>query len=498
MGESATVGSGGGLGGLLARWWRANRKAKMVLLLGPVGPFSVRPEDHLNGAVHATHAMHATQLRSEGCAVQCLFSSWLTKTSKWLKTPRLRYVMLLAVTPDRGCCMQRLRRSSSSSSRSSSSSSDGLSTNDSTNASYEEEPSQQQQPTDKRAAAHLLLVAFKVPLLSRSTQPIKISDLQGLQRAEPSEAFTIDNTHRAVCQQIPHGEGKELVLIIEGLGGRLLVLGEAPPFSSSALSSSPSSAASLSPLEELAKLINDAAPSCAAPKPSRWSGLLSLFSAAAAADGFGPLALLPDSNRRETEWRRGEQHQPDPKRRCSREIQCMQDEAEVYEQLKRKSLVAFFMRCSVAACHAICRPLTLAVRYSSFNDSRASINAAHTRYAQLNQEAEEAACSACNACTASNRRGDDGLGACSPHACSWIVQRKRGLNDSLFAGGSTGTSFEHYTLRQLIDDQQRAVAAYAVRERCRNVALLQQEQQGRTQQASKALMNDHGQLHPQM
>ncbi|KAL8443078.1 hypothetical protein Emag_006105 [Eimeria magna] len=486
MGDSVTVNSGGGLGGLLARWWRANRKAKMVLLLGPVGPFGSRPVDQVNGAV-GIRRTHATQLRSEGCAVQCLFSSWLTKTSKWFKTPRLRYVMLLSVTPDRGK-MQKLRRSSGS---------DGVSTNDSADGSCEAEPLQLQ-PAKKRAAAHLLLVAFKVPLLSRSSQAVKISDLQGLQRAEPSEAFTIDNTH-----------------IVEGLGGRLLVLGEAHPFSTAASSSVPAiyRPASLSPLEELAKLINDAAPFCAAPKPSRWAGVLNLFSAAAAADGFGASAVLPGSDQGETQWRRGEQP-PNPKRRCSRELPSMTDEAavavcpprgregaasETCEEFQKKSLVAFLIRCSVAACHAICRPLTLAVRHSSSLDSTPPTNAEHIRDSRLNQDAEVAACSACSSShwSVDDRSPCKVRGPCCPHACSWIVQRKRGMNARLFASGTNGTSFQHCTLRQLIDDQQRAVAAYAVRERCRNVALLQQEQLGRTQQASKALMNDHGQLHPQ-
>ncbi|KAL8269896.1 hypothetical protein Esti_006181 [Eimeria stiedai] len=528
MGDPVTISSGSGLGGLLARWWRANQKAKMlleflgfesaaalpahlqsavlqVLLLGPVGPFRTRPADQVNGAMGNRRA-HATQLRSEGCAVQCLFSSWLTKTSKWLKTPRLRYVLLLSVTPDR-CCMQKLRRSSSS---------DGHSTKDSTDGSFEPQPPQQQ-PAKKRAVSHLLLVAFKVPLLSRSSQAMQVSNLQGLQRAEPSEAFTIDNTHRAVCRRIPQGEGSKLVLIVEGLGGRLLVLGEEPPFPTAASSSSVAAVdqpAGVSPLEELAKLINDAAPFCAAPRPSRWEGVFNLFSAAAAADGFGTSALLPDSTQGETQWRRGELP-PYPKRRRSRELPSMTDEdalavcsargrgaavSETYEEvMQKKSLIAFLVRCSTAACHAICRPLTLAVRQLSTSDSTPSTDAEDTRGLELDQEAEEAACSAC---TSSPRRGDDGS-PCTrsrrgcPHACSWIVQRKRLVNGSSLTSGSNGTSFQQYTLRQLIDDQQRAVAAYAMRERCRNVALLRQEQQARTQQASKALMNDHGQLHPQ-
>ncbi|KAL8432448.1 hypothetical protein ACSSS7_004629 [Eimeria intestinalis] len=490
MRDSVTISGGGGLGGLLARWWRANRKAKMVLLLGPVGPFSTRPANQVG------RPAHATQLRSEGCAVQCLFSSWLTKTSKWFKIPKLRYVMLLSVTPDRGC-VQQLQRSCSS---------DGLSTNDSTEGSFEAEPLQQA-PVGKRAASRLLLVAFKVPLLSRSSQALQIPGLQGLQRAEPSEAFSIDNSHRAVYQRIPHGDDGELVLIIEGLGGRLIVLGEAPPLSSTA---SPSVSgvdrpATLSPLEELGKLINDAAPFCAAPKPSRWDGVLNLFSAAAAADGFGTTALLQDSNQSRTQWKRGA-HPSNPKRRCTRELPNTRDEAALAvcsrrgrriasseKEMEQKSLAAFLVRCSVAACHAICRPLTLAVRPSSLADATPPTSAETTRPSHIDQEAEVAACSACS----SSPRNRGGIPRGCPHACSWIVQRKRGISGSILASGSHGASFQHYTLRQLIDDQQRAVAAFAVRERCRNVALLQQEQQGRTQQASKALMNDYGQLHPQ-
>ncbi|CDJ36305.1 uncharacterized protein EMH_0046470 [Eimeria mitis] len=276
---------------------RVNRKAKMVLellgfrsaaalpehlhaavlqvlLMGPVvGPFCRRSLLPLETRGAAAEPL---PLRSEGCVIQCLFADWLTKTSKWLKVPRYRYVMLLSVapTPEQEEGRQPITRNNS--------------TSKPTASVAEEIPQAQGEQTEfaglkqkKRHCPQLLLVTFKAPQGPLSNSGHESVDFNVLQKAEPSEVFSIDSTHvssimlhlqdyrtlpaqvtvlgkaftgvptsityigvhlhvcasvafqRALCQRIPCGEDTQLVLVVEGLGGRLLILGE---FSRSAAS----------------------------------------------------------------------------------------------------------------------------------------------------------------------------------------------------------------------------------------------------------------------
>lgn len=164
-----------------------------VLLLGPVGPFSTRLLSQ-GAASSAQSPNHLLPLRSEGCVIQCLFASWLTKTSKWLKAPRCRYVMLLAVSPQSACQQRPQAGSSGSSSPPAAATADGGPYH--TESAYRAASEQQGQQQQEALASQLLLVAFKaptpVPLGHGEQQGV---GFQGLQRAEPSETFIINNSH---------------------------------------------------------------------------------------------------------------------------------------------------------------------------------------------------------------------------------------------------------------------------------------------------------------
>lgn len=161
-----------------------------MLLLGPDNPLRTRLASRT--AATANHeSRQVLRLKSEDCAVQCLFASWLTKTSKWLKAPRCRYVMLLAVTPEAGWVQQLQNtdagcRQSAAAAEHSASPARGVSALASLQWKQEQvhpRPSQ------------LVLVAFKVSNLFDRDQAKQTVDVEGLQTAEPSEAFTIDSTH---------------------------------------------------------------------------------------------------------------------------------------------------------------------------------------------------------------------------------------------------------------------------------------------------------------
>lgn len=492
---------------MLASWSRVNRKAKMllellgfrsaaalpthlhsailrVLMLSPVGPFSTRP------GANGNWPSHLPPLRSESCAVQCLFAAWLIKTSKWLKIPRFRYVILLAVTRSVGCVQQPLH--SNGISRPAAADADDISQTPEGPAASE--PLQQKQQQHHHPL-QLLLVAFKISMPNSEVEHPQTPDFHTLQRAEPSEAFTIDNTHRAICRRVSCGKEDQLVLIVEGLGGRLFVLGE-PSFPAASPSgvTSGQTADGRTRLEELASLINATAPFCAPPKPSRWQGLLHLFAATATSEGLG----TPTTLEAFAPWDISlEDEQSASKAASKRGPQAALGNSvadfpganggavpTVCEELQRRSWLAFLIRCSLAACYAVCRPLTMAMRLPSL---LVLMPPGDTRGRDATSSRRVGGCIECS--LSRNKEGDfpcSGKG-CS-NGCSWIAHRR---------GNGHICSRQQRTLRQFIDDQQRAVAAFAVRERGRKVALLHQEHQMLYQQASRALMDEHGQLFPQ-
>lgn len=514
---------------LLTSCCRVNRKAKMllellgfhsaaalpahlhsailqVLLLGPVSPFSTTPAN-LPGSAFGRTPGHALPLRSEGFAIQCLFAAWLTKTSKWLKAPRLRYVVLLAVTPDADRVQQ--PRPSTGSRNGSRPAATASADKPHMEGEISESAASPQQTQQRHVPPpQLLLVAFKVPKQRCLGQVAHAVDCHGLQRAEPSEAFTIDNTHRALCRRVLCETGTHLVLIVEGLGGRLLVLGESrhpaspPPDATSG--------GTLTTLEELANLINATAPFCAPPKPSRWHGLLQLFAATATPDGLGAPTAIPAFERSETRQGEGKLNKKGGSAPGTLEgtddaganspDSCLAVSAAsdagaqaLYGQPHRGSLLALLLRCSLAACHVICRPLTLVTRLPS---SLASTPFWSTGAAGATQGLSARDSIKCDW----GLIGDGGPSSSRKTCCSYGCARKepsRRGSGNVCRTTNTARSRQQRTLRQLIDDQQRTMAAFAVRERCRKVALLQQECQMLRQQASRALMDEDGQLFPQ-
>ncbi|CDJ47001.1 hypothetical protein, conserved [Eimeria brunetti] len=406
-------------------FYRVNRKAKMVLELLGFRSAAALP-DHLHAAVlqvllmgpvirppckrslspFAVSLAQPLPLRSEGCVIQCLFADWLTKTSKWLKVPRYRYVVLLSVLPkpepEEG--RPRVDRNNStihpvvSAAEEASQSIGGQSEFAGLNQKCVQKPFPQ-----------LLLVTFKAPQMPPSRGGLDPVDSYGLQRAEPSEVFSIDSTHRAVCQRIPSGKDSQLVLIVEGLGGRLLVLGELYPSAASPSGITGIQLPGTSPLERLAHLINQAAPFCAAPRPSRWRRLLQLFAATATAVDLGEsVAILPFGGNR------------------------VKQHGKADKGLMSES-----------------------------------------------QSATE--CSQVNGTTSKE--------AYTPRCAR---------TSSVHSAAKTCAARSECTLRQLIDDQQRSLAACAVREYRKKVALVQREYQMSRQHASRALMDEHGQLFPQV
>ena len=159
-----------------------------VLLMGHAGPSCRRRVAPL---VSTGATAQPLLLRSEGCVIQCLFADWLTKTSKWLKVPRSRYVMLLSVAPkpEPKEGQQLLIRSTIS---------------EPTESVGEEAPQAPGAPkefealerrNEQKPFPQLLLVTFKAPQEPFSTDDHESADSCAWYRAEPSEVFSIDSTH---------------------------------------------------------------------------------------------------------------------------------------------------------------------------------------------------------------------------------------------------------------------------------------------------------------
>lgn len=463
-----------------------------LLLMGSGGPFCRRPLDPL--ATPGT-AGHPLPLRSEGCVIHCLFADWLTKTSKWLKVPRYRYVMLLSVEPkpemEDG---QQLVTSNNSNSQ--------------PERVVEETPQGRMVETEvsvlrrkhvQKPPPHLLLVTFKAPEELLACDGHESVDSYIMQRAEPSEVFSIDSTHRALCHRVPSGKDTQLVLIVEGLGGRLLVLGE---ISRSAASPSATGvqASRSSPLEQLAYLINETAPLCAAPPSTRWRRFLQLFAATATAVDLGESAAIQsfghnvlrqhgkaeEAVTRESESTAGccQVNRSDPAEACG---------PVVCGEQQTISLAALLFRLSIAACFVICRPLTLIMRHRYF---RFAVSRRSCAVRETTATSTIPGCG-CNNC-GSDANSHDSLSCTRKgHLCG-CMHSAHGAR--IISGHRTirrCVARPQRTLRQLIDDQQRSLAALAVRECRRKAALLQHEYQMSRQQASRALMDEQGQLFPQ-
>lgn len=520
--ESTVIRGGSrGVRELLASCCGLNRKAKKILGLLGFRSAAALPA-HLHGAVlqlllpgleeslapsAATDAgatacgrtwKPTSSFRSEGCAIQCLFSAWLTKTSKWLKAPRSRYVLLLAVRHENAPTQHQGLSASSGGAYGAIAAAGQAEANTPAKPSL---PGAVRQQQDGQPSLQLLLVFFKVPALSFSEQGVPSSHFHELQGAEPSEAFTIDSSHKALCFRVQCGKGSQLVLIVEGLGGRLLVLGEPQTIGGSSSGGTSGQATGVTPLEELAGLINAAAPFCAPPKPSRWARLLQAFAVTAATDGLEvPLALqtLARSElRRVGKSLRGPGSVQDwlklpasPRAHCRAAASHTSRAASEAEQ--RSSLLALLFRCSLAACYAVWRPFTFVLRLSS-----------PSLLPELSEDLGDAAAvpdmsaSACTKCepvlygasfVGGGKHGDYG---------TWDAQNGKGASSCAYLGANSGHFYQRCTLRQLIDDQQRAVAACAMRERCRKLALLKQEYQLLHQQASRSLTDERLQLFPQ-
>ncbi|CDI75193.1 hypothetical protein, conserved [Eimeria praecox] len=394
---------------LFSGLYGANRKAKMVLellgfrsaaalpehlhaavlqvlLMGPVGPFCRRP---LVPVTNPGLMPQPIPLSSEGCVIQCLFADWLTKTSKWLKVPRYRYVMLLLIAPkpeemEKGQQPIIMNSSIKRLTASPAGETPQIRGGDAEYAAFKQKNVQKPFP-------QLLLVAFKAPQERLSTGDHDYVDSYVLQRAEPSEVFTIDSTHRALCQRVQCGKEDQLVLIVEGLGGRLLVLGE--------LSRSTASPSGTTKVQR---------------------------------------AL------------------------CQR-VQCGKEDQLVLivEGLGGRLLVLGEL-------------------------SRSTASPSGTTKVQEETHVQHQACQKVSATTLTLFR--TGITAfTAPEMASRVI-----------AHAVNSAELIVRTLRQLIDDQQRSLAALAVREYRRKVALVQHEYQMSRQQASRALMDEHGQLFPQV
>lgn len=158
-------------------------------------------------------------LSSDGCVVQCLFADWLTKISKWLKVPRSRYVMLLAVMPESGPEQQLALNASSSRGTKPA----AVATLDS--AKVLDAPTLL--PGAKRLGVHrrptqLLLVTFKA-----SQRPLfkcdgEVAGHHSLGWAEPSEVFRIDSSH--VGPKIYYLAAKKDLEVVLFLGRPLLMI----------------------------------------------------------------------------------------------------------------------------------------------------------------------------------------------------------------------------------------------------------------------------------
>ena len=140
------------------------------------------------------------------------------------------------------------------------------------------------------------------------------------------------------------------------------------------------------------------------------------------------------------------------------------------------SFMALLIRCSIAAYYALCRPLALTTRRTSLPAGSS------TNRPGLTSAGPAGAAGGCSNCMLSLSNDEHNLG--NSKECTYGCARL------------VGRPLYQRTLRQLIDDQQRAVAAFAVWERRRKAAMLQQEYQVLHQQASRALMDEHGQLFP--
>lgn len=252
-------------------------------------------------------------------------------------------------------------------------------------------------------------------------------------------------------------------------------------------------------LERLADLINANAPFCPSPRPPRWRRLLQLFAATATAVDLGtPTAVsafgFSDMKHHARVNHERVQKAPDDINSFKTSYTHWNQTyapAALGEQ-QRVPLLALLLRLSISACLTVCRTLTFVMRLpyartvspqepctgEDCDATRGALDEGHNSYTwspSSRIEFEYRSC-VCLRRAHSSRLGNGGY--LSPSAvCAARPTR---------------------TLRQLIDDQQRAVAALAIRERCQKAAMLQQEHRLLDQQASRALMDEHGQLFPQV
>ncbi|CDJ67615.1 hypothetical protein, conserved [Eimeria necatrix] len=497
-----------------SRCFSVNRKAKMVLellgfrsaaalpghlhaavlqllLMGPVALSSI--DSTTQCALPRTEA-RLIPLSSDGCVVQCLFADWLTKISKWLKVPRSRYVMLLAVMPESGPEQQLALNASSSRGTKPA----AVATLDS--AKVLDAPTLL--PGAKRLGVHrrptqLLLVTFKA-----SQRPLfkcdgEVAGHHSLGWAEPSEVFRIDSSHKALCRLVFCGRDSKRVLVVEGLGGRLLVLGELSNHVTSFPATDEGRACGIPRLERLAYLINANAPFCASPRPPRWRRLLQLFAATATAVDLGtPTAVLAFGF---SDMKHHARVNQAPVQKAPDDINSFKTSYTHWNQTyapaalgeqQRIPLLAVLLRLSISACLTVCRTLSFVMRLpyartvspqepctEDCNATRVALDEGHSSYTW-----------------SPSSRIDFEYRSC---VCLRRAHGSRVGNSGHLLPSAVCAARPTRTLRQLIDDQQRAVAALAIRERCQKAAMLQQEHRLLDQQASRALMDEHGQLFPQ-
>lgn len=294
-----------------------------------------------------------------------------------------------------------------------------------------------------------------------------------------------------------------LFQIVEGLGGRLLVLGEPQTTAGASFGGASGQATGVTLLEELAGLINTAAPFCAPPRPSWWARLLQACAVTAATDGLEVSLAL--QARARSELRRVEKSpqsqrpvQDPSKFPVSPPAHCRAAASATSratsEPERRGSFLALLVRCSLAASYAIWRPFTFILRLplpSLFPELSEDLG-----HAAAVSDMSATACTKCE----SVPHGDSFIcgGKFAHYGSAWGAQNGKGASSYAYLRTNSGHLYQRCTLRQLIDDQQRAVAACAMRERCRKLALLKQEYQLLHQQASRALMDERGQLFPQV
>lgn len=294
---------------------------------------------------------------------------------------------------------------------------------------------------------------------------------------------------------------KLLPQIVEGLGGRLLVLGEVSRAAASSSGTTRVQVSGLSPLEQLAHRINESAPLCAPPRTPRWRRLLQVFTATATAVDLGESMAIPAFGSNSVEQRRSVDGALLSDAQSSAvywQVNCTASEEACYpatraEEQPTISLVALLLRFSIAACFAICRQLTFAMRHCNIR----SVVPRGSRAGRGTVETTDML-DGCNDC-GSDPSSNYGLHCTRKGPLCGCARREQYARIS--SGQRTSSACvarPQRTLRQLIDDQQRSLAALAMGEYRRKVALVNHEYQMSRQQASRALMDEHGQLFPQV